>query len=112
MTTYPNTFVATETFEAAEEVRVHVGSKFAPEGIVVSNGTVEAKLYGRTRRLPACLNADGSLWVRGLVGRYQTGAKAWVAAVQVEACGTKVWVNFGRDDRAGRFNKASGLSFA
>jgi hypothetical protein len=112
MSTYRNTFVAQDTFEAGPEERRWVGSKHYPEGIVVSNGTVEVRLQGRVRRLPALREANGAISVRGVSGRYRTGGKAWPAQIDTSPDGATVYVWFGRDDRSGKFNKASGLFFA
>lgn len=112
MTTYRNDFVNVASFEPGEEVRVHVGSKHYPEGIVSSNGTVEVTLWGKTRRVPALRREDGRISARGIVGRYRTGAKSWPAYTEASADGSTIYVNFGRDDRSGRFHKANCLFFA
>lgn len=47
--------------------------------------------------------------VHGYVGRYRTSPKPWAAHVTSGPRG--VYVNFGRDDRSGRFNKQNAISY-
>lgn len=112
MTTYHNDFLNVSSFEPCDEVRAYVGHKDFPQGIVTINGSVEVTLWGETRRVPALLRSDGRIMARGMVGRYVTGQKSWPAFAEASADGKTVSVNFGRDDRSGRFNKANCLHFA
>lgn len=75
-------------------------------------GTAEIRISGRSHTVRAVGGKDGStdgLDVAGFVGRYRTSAKAWPASVSL--MGERVIGRFGRDDRSGRFNKLSGVSF-
>jgi hypothetical protein len=112
MTTYRNDFINIDSFEPAEEERRWVGSKNYPDGIVISNGTVEVTLWRKTRRVAALRRENGRISARGLVGRYVTGTKSWPAHVETHLDGATVYVHFGRDDRSGRFSKANCLHFA
>jgi len=81
-------------------------------------GTMELTLGRETRRVPAEM-IDGTLIARGIVGRYQTGAKAWPAYIAynpkyigVERASHLLWtVHFGRYDNHPKFQKLNGLSF-
>src|SRR5262245_37022777 len=110
MPVYRDEIINRDSFVAGEEIRAWVGSKHYPEGLVIENGTVEVTLYGETRRVAALLDKDGSIWARGIGGRYMTGGKVWPATVSTNKNGG-TYVFFGRDDRSGRFNKANGLFF-
>lgn len=109
MPTYRDQIIDAASFEEGEEVRAYVGSKQYPDGLVIENGTVEVTLHGKTKRVRAFRNERGTIYARGLGGRYQTSSKVWPAMVSTDARGTYVF--FGRDDRSDRFNKASGLFF-
>ncbi len=77
-------------------------------------GTVEVTLRGETQRVEARSFSDGSMVAFGLVGRYQTGAKAWPASIYYRMSGDGTWrehVNFGRDDRCGKFKKENAIWF-
>lgn len=94
--------INTETFVATGEAGRYGGvpgtvTMMLRTGVV----TAEATFYPK----------DGDFYVKGFVGRYQTSAKPWRASVQFKADGTIGFVNFGRDDRSGRFNKRSGISY-
>jgi hypothetical protein len=80
-------------------------------------GTVEVTLRGQTRRVRATKsNRDEVITAHGMTGRYQTGTKAWPATAtqRIDPRTGKAWdsVNFGRDDRAAKFQKTSALHFA
>ena len=79
------------------------------------DGTVEVTLRGTTKRVPAH-RSNGTITAYGMTGRYQTGTKAWPAQVRAvtDPRTGKLWdqVHFGRDDRASKFQKMNGLSFA
>lgn len=109
MALYRDRIINPESFEPGDEVR-SAPHKMYPQGIVLTNGTVEVTLGGQTKRLPACRRDNGDISVRGLVGRYRTSAQPWPATVINEARGT--YVHFGRDDRSARFQKINGLAFA
>ena len=61
------------------------------------------------RASPAIVGQAGSLDVAGFVGRYVSSTKPWRATVS--GIGSALYVQFGRDDRSGRFNKANAISF-
>jgi len=79
------------------------------------DGTVEVTLRGETRVVPAKKRA-GEISAYGMTGRYQTGTKAWPAEVvqKIDPRTNMPWdcVRFGRDDRAAKFQKTSGLHFS
>lgn len=79
-------------------------------------GTVEVTLRGETRTVRATKSRNGEITACGLIGRYQAGTKVWPATVtqRIDPRTNKVWdsVDFGRDDRAGRFQKTNTLWFA
>lgn len=93
-----------ETFTATAPVEDFHGMKF-------ETGTVVIVFKGRTETAKAKRWGDGTFTVQGFVGRYQTSAKAWKASVMFTAEGVLRFVNFGRDDRSGRFNKRNAISF-
>jgi hypothetical protein len=70
-------------------------------------------ILGLTRvELAAALDR---LNAKGLIGRYQTGAKAWAATIAQRAWPdgeVSEYANFGRDDRAPKFKKLNGVSLA
>jgi hypothetical protein len=87
-------------------------SKRGEWSVSYENGTVEVTLQGKTKRLPARRYEDQSIVVNShITGRYQQGGKAWPASINSDPTRGE-YVNFGRDDRSGRFNKARGLFFA
>lgn len=73
-------------------------------------GTVEISFCGKTHVVPAVKPYDEKISVFGFVGRYATSSKAWAAHVTVDE-NNDIRVNFGRDDRSGRFNKRNAISF-
>ena len=82
-------------------------------------GTVEVTLGKRTERVEAYrYDIDGQAFIsvyRAFSGRYRTGGKAWPARVSCRQRAGGAWVeyvDFGRDDRSSRFNKAQGLFWA
>jgi len=79
-------------------------------------GTVNVTLRGETRRVKAHQLANGNVRAYGMTGRYQAGTKAWSASVEqrTDPRTGKVWdlIEFGRDDRAAKFQKINGLHFA
>lgn len=98
--------IAPATFEAAAE---------QPEHGFWIEGTVEVTLRGETRRVPAQLRGE-KITARGLTGRYETGTKAWPATAEhvIDPRTGKAWdrIDFGRDDRSGKFNKVNNVFFA
>lgn len=75
-------------------------------------GTVEVTLLGVTKRVKARhYPQDGWIIAYGVTGRYQTGAKAWPASITSKSNGSE-FVQFGRDDRSGRFNKQNFIYFS
>lgn len=75
-------------------------------------GTVEVTLRGEARRVPAIVtDAYGWITAHGMVGRYQTGSKAWPASVTSYPDGRELVV-FGRDDRSSKFRKVDNIWFA
>ena len=80
-------------------------------------GTVDVTLRGQTRSVRATKSTyDGSITAHGMTGRYQTGTKVWPATAtqRIDPLTGKAWdsVDFGRDDRAAKFQKTSALHFA
>lgn len=81
------------------------------------DGVVEVTLRNETRTVCAKKStSDGTISAYGMTGRYQTGTKAWPASVQqrIDPRTNKTWdfISFGRDDRSGKFQKASALHFS
>ena len=75
-------------------------------------GTVEVTLRGETKRVSASRdNTYGRIFAYDMIGRYQTGGKAWPASVNQNKEGVE-HVNFGRDDRSAKFNKVNQIWFA
>ena len=93
---------ATFEIEAIEPLR---------SGIVLEKGSVEITLARETRRVPAH-RIGSSLTAKGLVGRYQSGAKAWPAIICQDTERKIQYADFGRDDRCPKFKKLAGVSFA
>lgn len=56
------------------------------------------------------IDRPNDLWLKGFVGRYRTSPKAWRASVCMSRDGRE-FVTFGRDDRSGRFNKMSMITY-
>lgn len=53
-----------------------------------------------------------TLYLEGFTGRYQSGAKAWEATVAFrDGSSEKPYVDFGRDDRCGKFRKENLISY-
>lgn len=81
-----------------------------------AEGTVEITVQRETRRVHAIrAHSDGTVTAYGISGRYVSGAKAWPAQVSNRPGkdgGRWETVNFGRDDRSARFNKANMIFFA
>ena len=95
------TIINRETFQATET---------EADGCI--NGTVEITVRGETRRVPARLRPQyGWIFAYGIVGRYQTGGKAWPASVHQDENG-KERVHFGREDNHPKFRKENAISFA
>lgn len=57
-----------------------------------------------------CYRTDYGMYLAGFVGRYVTSTKPWNAHVRLQSDG-HISVNFGRDDRSGRFNKSNMISY-
>lgn len=100
--------INTATFIAAEQ---------QPEHGYWIEGTVEVTLRNETKTVRATKsNYDGMITAYGMTGRYQSGTKAWPAKVsqRIDPRTNKVWesADFGRDDRAPKFQKMNGLHFA
>lgn len=75
-------------------------------------GTIEATFAGRTHTIKANRFDDGDILLIGFIGRYRTGDKAWPATVNFRGSSSeKPFVDFGRDDRAGRFHKQNMISY-
>lgn len=55
------------------------------------------------------LRTKYSVQLHGYIGRYRTSAKAWPATVSQSPNG--LWIDFGRDDRVGRFHKQNAISY-
>lgn len=83
-------------------------------------GTVEVTLQGKTERLPATKGLTernmGEITARGLVARYETGAKVWPARLEtvVAPRTNQPWerLSFGFDSRSGKHKKAGWVGFA
>lgn len=90
-----NTFIAVETDE---------------DGTI--RGTVDVRLRGTTKRVKALfMTKYGWIIAYGIIGRYQTGSKAWPASIRSNPDGRED-VNFGRDDRHPKFRKENAIWFA
>jgi hypothetical protein len=73
------------------------------------------RVLGLTRTELAEQLDRARLNAKGLIGRYQTGAKAWAATITQRAWPdgeVSEYANFGRDDRAPKFKKLNGVSLA
>lgn len=78
-----------------------------------TKGTVEVTLGNETRTLKARRYGD-RLTAVGLGGRYQAGTKVWPASISLHTEGRLKGVetyDFGRDDRASKFQKLNGIFF-
>lgn len=83
---------------------LHAGTKYE---LRYEEGTIEVTIGRETRRLGA-KRYDGSptIYVQGVVGRYQTGSKAWPASVIAYLDGRES-IHFGRDERQRRCRKTT-----
>jgi hypothetical protein len=74
-------------------------------------GNCDVSLGHKIVTVRACRTSLG-IAVAGFVGRYRTSPKPWLASVTAadDAPGA-LFVNFGRDDRAGRCHKLQGISY-
>lgn len=97
----PKTLVNPESFVKTGEITI--GSS------VFDEGTIEVTLRGETKRVEARFCGSIGYIAFGLIGRYQTGAKQWPATIR-HLDGQEI-INFGRDDRSGRFNKVNCIWF-
>jgi len=80
-------------------------------------GTAEVTLRNETRRVRATkCTRTGFVKAFGMTGRYNTGTVAWPASVEqrIDPRTNQPWdhIQFGRDDRAAKFQKTSALYFA
>ncbi len=76
----------------------------------VINGTVLVQIGDKSVSAYAIRHsASQTISALGFVGRYVTGSKNWRASVTYSRDHTHAW--FGRDDRAGRFNKNQGITW-
>lgn len=89
---------------------------FTPDGVNVHGdpvGTVQIDLGFRrvvtTRASRYTIAGTPRISVAGFIGRYRTVNTPWLASVS--GSGDRLFVNFGRDDRSGRFNKQNAISF-
>lgn len=87
-----------ESFEAIRETERGV------------DGTVEISIGSRTLRANATKFDSGHIRVDGFIGRYRTSDRPWIASV-VSWGEDDIYVNFGRDDRSGRFHKRNAISW-
>lgn len=69
-------------------------------------GFVQSEDFGELK----AVRGDRRINVYGFVGRYNTSEKPWPAHVSIDK-DNREFVHFGRDDRAGRFNKRNAISF-
>jgi len=90
------------TFEVTE-------TETFPSGNLYERGTVEVTLGGETRRVKAG-RCNGRVVAYGFGGRYRAGGKVWPASVHQTEKGGE-YVDFGRDDRSGRFQKSNAIFF-
>ena len=75
-------------------------------------GTIKARYAGRAQTVEAVRYDDGDIALTGFVGRNRTSRNPWRASVLFRGgASDKPYVNFGRDDRSGRFNKQNAISY-
>lgn len=75
-------------------------------------GEIDVEFAGKRQRVVCRVWEDGVIALVGFVGRYRTSTKAWPASVIFSVGGDeRPFVNFGRDDRAGRFNKERAIAY-
>lgn len=105
---FPETFVQAEV-----QLKHYSDSMFIAEFGTVEielNGkriTVEARRFIRDSHIPG--NRD--IGLMGFVGRYRTSNNPWAASVIYRVLQDRMAVNFGRDDRSGRFNKLNLITY-
>lgn len=79
-------------------------------------GSVEVTLRGKTKRVRALsIPANGAIYAYDLVGRYQTGTRAWPASLRrlVREDGQVIETAFfGRYDNHPKFRKENSIWFA
>lgn len=90
---------------------------FVADGINATGrevGTCEMSFGHRTLTVRA-MRTEWGVHVAGFVGRYRTSPKPWPASVSTQKLHgsdeMRLCVNFGRDDRAGRFHKQNAISY-
>nr|WP_313665526.1 hypothetical protein [Brucella intermedia] len=75
-------------------------------------GTISAVFGGRVQTVEAVRYDNGDIALKGFVGHYRTSRNPWRASVLFrDGASDKPYVNFGRDDRSGRFNKSNMISY-
>ena len=102
-----NITIARETFQADGPERVFAGANYEMR---FQPGTVTVTMGNQSVTAKAERDERGSIWVRGFIGRYRTSPKPWRATVSLSTS-DHLYVNFGRDDRSGRFNKMNAISW-
>jgi hypothetical protein len=95
---HPETFTVTETIPNATIGEIYLG-------------TIEADIAGKRQTIEAKKFYDGEIYLIGFVGRYRTSPKPWKATVSLAPGAALPYVFFGRDDRCGRFHKATMISY-
>ena len=70
------------------------------------SGTVEVDGIERN----AVRMESGAIYIYGFIGKYRTSPKAWQASVSL--INGRISVDFGRDDRSGRFQKQNMIQYA
>lgn len=106
--------VLRETF-----VQSHITQIETPKGSfwTTEHGTVDVIIGGQRKTIEASrVGPDAyfgwterSISLPGFVGRYRTSAKKWRASVISRP--SSLFVDFGRDDRCGRFNKLNFITY-
>lgn len=104
------TIINRDTFQPADVQK---------ENAYFVDGTVECTFAGRTERVSAFRDNDGMITIRrgSFVGSYQSSSKPWPATITTrrdmrDKNHIYETVEFGRDDRSSRFNKANAIRWA
>lgn len=100
----PKIVIKPETF-VQDGVNPH-GDVVGTVEIEMGNQTVTARAYKWSTSL-----RGEQISVHGFIGRYRTVNTPWIANVTLDLVDGRLFVNFGRDDRSGRFNKQNAISW-
>jgi hypothetical protein len=77
----------------------------------ITIGTVQLDLGREVVTAKAFQTYNGEISVAGFIGRYRTSNTPWLASVKTRGADNMLSVDFGRDDRSGRFNKQNAISW-